>query len=89
MGRPCSRCGEKPGHALLRWGALAAVWAALEAEAVAGDRHHHTFSHATRRLFHTDTRVGSTAFSFVWGGLAIWYLKHILKDDPVLRSRRP
>lgn len=82
MGRPCARCGERPGHALLRWGIVAAVWAALELEAVAHDRHHHTFSHATRRLFRTHTRQGSTAFSFVWGGLAVWYLRHILKGGP-------
>lgn len=81
MARPCSRCGERPGHAMLRWGIVAAAWAALEAEAVGHDRHRHTFSFATRRLFRTHTPEGRRAFTVGWMVLTVWFLRHILSHE--------
>lgn len=78
---PCTRCGQKPGHALLRWGAVLALGAALETEAVKGHRHYHTFSHSTRVAFRTHTSVGRKAFTWSWLGLTVWFLRHILNHE--------
>lgn len=76
----CNRCGQRPGHALLRWGAVLALGAVLEAEGVAGKRHHHTLSHATRSVFGTDRTQGRVAFGVAWVGFCGWYLSHILNS---------
>lgn len=81
MNRPCSRCGERPGHALLRWGAVLALGAALEAEGVAARRHHHTFSHATRACFRTHTVGGRKCFTGAWLVLTVWFLRHIIDHE--------
>lgn len=78
---PCTRCGQKPGHALLRWGAVLALGAAMEAEAVGGKRHGHTFSHATRSAFHTQTSGGRKCFTGAWLVLTVWFLDHILRHE--------
>jgi hypothetical protein len=83
MRRPCTRCGERPGHALLRWGAVLALGLALEAEAVHCKRHHHTLSHATRKVYRVNTDKGQLAFSASWILFAAWFLRHIVKGDPV------
>lgn len=80
--RECTRCGEKPGHALLRWGAVIALGAALEAEAVSRQRHSHTFSHATRHTFRVEHKIGKTVFVVSWGLFSGWWIRHILHGGP-------
>lgn len=75
----CSRCEEHPGHALLRWGAVLAMGAALEAEAVARKHHEHTFSHMTRQTCRTSTPLGKTGFIAGWVLLSLWWVNHIVK----------
>lgn len=76
--KPCTKCGQKPGHALLRWAAVLAFGAALEAEAVAGKRHSHTLSQCTRAVFKTHTPGGRARFLALWLGFAVWYANHII-----------
>lgn len=80
--KPCGRCGKQPGHAFLRWGLVVALGAALEAEAVAGKRHPHTLSHATRRAFRVENGTGKLAFLATWAALTCWFCPHILKGEP-------
>lgn len=75
--KPCGRCGLKPTHAVLRWGAVLALGAALEAEGMAAKRHTHTLSHATRSVFRTETSCGRKIFTVVWVLLAFTFERHI------------
>ena len=64
----------------LFWAALAAVGTAYELSAIRGERFHQTLSDATRDLFRTDTPTGRAAFTFAWGGLALWFHHHIVRE---------
>jgi hypothetical protein len=43
-----------------------------------------TLSDMTRWVFHTDTPAGRLAFSVFWGGLGVWFYRHILK--PIVKE---
>lgn len=79
---PCVRCGQKPSHALLRWGMVLVLGCVLEAESIASKRHSHTLSHATRSVFRTHGRPGQVAFTCVWVGFGAWFFNHILRGGP-------
>lgn len=80
--RECTRCGEKPGHAFLRWVAVLALGAALEAEAVSRQRHSHTFSHATRHTFRVEHPVGKGVFIAGWVAFSAWWVHHVVAGGP-------
>ena len=74
----------------LPWAALLGVGAILEAIALRQQRKAPrrfkipTFSDMTRWVFRTDTPAGRLAFSAFWGGLGVWFYRHILK--PIIKE---
>lgn len=38
-----------------------------------------TLSHATRIVFHTDTRSGKLGFCTAWLALSAWYVPHVIR----------
>lgn len=74
----------------LPWAALLGVGAILEAIALRQQRKAPrcfkipTLSDTTRWVFHTDTPAGRLAFSAFWGGLGVWFYRHILK--PIVKE---
>ena len=74
----------------LPWAALFGVGAVLEAIALRQQRKAPrrfkipTFPDVTRWVFRTDTPAGRLAFSVFWGGLGVWFYRHILK--PIVKE---
>ena len=74
----------------LPWAALLGVGTVLEIIALRRQRHAaqrikiHTLSDTTRWVFRTDTPSGRFAFSVFWGGLGVWFYRHILK--PIVKE---
>lgn len=64
----------------LFWAGLAAAGVLYELSAIREERWQQTLSDATRDVFRTDTRAGRTAFTFAWGGLALWFHHHIIRE---------
>ena len=76
--------------ARLPWAALLGVGIVLEIIALRHQRKAPqrvaipTLSDTTRWVFHTDTPTGRLAFSAFWGGLGVWFYRHILK--PIIKE---
>lgn len=74
----------------LPWAALLGVGVILEAIALRQQRKAPrrfkipTLSDMTRWVFRTDTPAGRLAFSAFWGGLGVWFYRHILK--PIVKE---
>ena len=74
----------------LPWAALLGVGIVLEVIALLQQRHTAqrikipTLSDTTRSVFHTDTPAGRLTFSVFWGGLGVWFYRHILK--PIIKE---
>lgn len=64
----------------LFWAGLATAGVLYEVSAIRGERWHQTLSDATRDLFHADTKAGRAVFTFAWGGLALWFHHHIIRE---------
>ena len=74
----------------LPWAALLGVGIVLEVIALFQQRHAAqrikipTLSDTTRSVFHTHTPAGRLTFSVFWGGLGVWFYRHILK--PIIKE---
>lgn len=64
----------------LFWAALAAAGVVYEVRAIRGQHWDNTLSDATRDLFRTDTPAGRAAFTIAWGGLALWFHHHVIRE---------
>lgn len=85
----CERCGVNPHHGQSSWRALLLAAALLEAVAMRRGNREHTFTHATRSTFRTDTACGRAAFAVCWLATAIWFALHITRSDHNHPTRTP
>lgn len=67
-------------HAARVWGGLALGAVILDAICDRGEPNGDTASECLRRLFHTDTTVGKTAFTLALATGTGWLYKHITKE---------